>query len=120
MTVGLSDPVPTTVNNAFQINEDNGWPNVEARIALAQGPLQGEGLEAKRPFEVGVSGVVGQIRTTQGATRVVADIWGVGTDLRCSSVKPSARTAGVSCRTPMRRALPVSTPLAVGRKRITT
>src|SRR5204862_5081346 len=40
------------------------------------------GPQAKRAFEAGVSGLVGQIRTTQGATRVVADVWGLGSDLR--------------------------------------
>ena len=60
-----------------------GWPNIEARAAWALGPLTGEGLEAKRPFEIGVSGVVGQIRNTVPLNRqVVADVWGLGTDLR--------------------------------------
>ncbi|HYV37131.1 MAG TPA: hypothetical protein VE988_15600, partial [Gemmataceae bacterium] len=83
LTVGVSDPVPTTVNDVFRINEDNGWPNVEGRAALALGPMMGEGLEAKRPFEVGVSGVVGQIRTTLPLeAQVVADVWGLGSDMR--------------------------------------
>lgn len=83
LTAGISDPVPTTVSNLFRINEDNGWPNVECRAAWAFGPMLGEGLEAKRPFEVGVSGVVGQMRTTVPATtQVVADVWGLGADLR--------------------------------------
>jgi hypothetical protein len=82
-TVGLSEPVPTTVNNRLEVSEDNGWPNVETRAALALGPMQGEGLLAKRPFEAGVSGLIGQIRTTAGGTtRVVADVWGVGSDFR--------------------------------------
>jgi hypothetical protein len=83
LTAGLSDPVPTTVSNTFRLNEDNGWPNVEGRAAWALGPLCGEGPLATRPFEIGVSGVVGQMRTTVPFTRqVVADCWGVGTDLR--------------------------------------
>jgi hypothetical protein len=83
LTAGISDPIPTSVSDTFSISEDNGWPNVEGRAALALGPLKGEGDEAKRPFEVGVSGVVGQIRTTTPfATQVVADVWGLGADLR--------------------------------------
>jgi hypothetical protein len=83
VTTGISDPLPTTVNNAFTISEDNGWPNIEARAALALGPLTGEGLQARRPFEVGISGVVGQIRTTAPLVKqVVADIWGLGSDFR--------------------------------------
>lgn len=84
LTLGLSEPISTTVNNALRISEDNGWPNLEARASIAAGPLQGEGPLAKRALEAGVSGVVGQIRTTQGPTRVVSDIWGLGTDARWS------------------------------------
>src|SRR5262245_31680893 len=87
LTLGLSEPISTTVNNQLRISEDNGWPNVEGRAAWAFGPLVGEGPLAKRPFEAGVSGLVGQIRTTDptnGARRVVADVWGLGTDVRWS------------------------------------
>jgi hypothetical protein len=83
LTAGISDPLPTTVSNTLNISEDNGWPNVEGRAALALGPLTGEGPLARRPFEVGVSGVVGQIRSTHPfVTQVVADVWGLGADLR--------------------------------------
>jgi hypothetical protein len=83
LIAGISDPLPTTVNNSFTISEDNGWPDVEGRAALGLGPLKGEGPLARRPFELGVSGVVGQIRTTSPLVRqVVADIWGLGSDLR--------------------------------------
>ena len=81
--LAISEPVPTTIDPAFGLSEDNGWPNVEGRIALALGGLQGTGLQAKRPFEVGVSGVVGQIRNTApGVGRVVADVWGLSGDFR--------------------------------------
>src|SRR5262249_14016164 len=81
----LSDPVPTTVDNNFRINEDNDWPNVEGRAAWALGPLSGEGPLAKRPFEMGFSGVVGQMRTTvPQKTQVIENVWGLGTDLRWS------------------------------------
>jgi hypothetical protein len=85
LTLALSEPISTTVNNQLRISEDNGWPNVETRATLALGPLQGEGPLAKRPFEAGVSGLVGQIRTTDptnGARRVVANESGLGTDVR--------------------------------------
>jgi hypothetical protein len=83
LTAGLSDPIPTTVSNTFRLSEDNGWPNIEGRVAWAWGPLTGEGALATRPFEVGVSGVVGQIRTTIPFTRqVVGDVWGLGMDFR--------------------------------------
>ena len=49
------------------------------RVAFASGLLEGEGLDARRPLEFGVSGVVGQMRTTSMPTgRVVADVWGLG------------------------------------------
>jgi hypothetical protein len=83
LIAGISDPLPTSINNLFRVNEDNGWPNIEGRAAWAFGPMTGERLEMKRPFEWGVSGLVGQIRTTlPGATQVVTDTWGLGTDLR--------------------------------------
>lgn len=82
LTVALSEPLSTTVNNSLRLSEDNGWPNVEGRAALALGALQGEGPAAKRPFEAGVSGLVGQVRTTQGRSRVVSDVFGLGTDAR--------------------------------------
>ncbi|HEV3302121.1 MAG TPA: hypothetical protein VG055_20880 [Planctomycetaceae bacterium] len=83
VTLGVSDPIPTLVDNEFQISEPNGWPNVEGRVALALGPLVGKGPDAARPFELGISGVVGQIRTgVAGQSQVVADVWGVGSDLR--------------------------------------
>ncbi|MEZ6071563.1 MAG: hypothetical protein R3C10_15185 [Pirellulales bacterium] len=80
----LSEPITTTIDPTFNLSEDNGWPNVEGRLALGLGEIEGVGLTAKRPFEVGVSGVVGQIRTTPAPPddRVVANVWGLGTDLR--------------------------------------
>ena len=88
LQMALSEPITTTIDPAFRISEDNGWPNVEGRIALGLGPVAGAGLAAKRPFEIGVSGVVGQIRTTPPLPgpndRVVADVWGLGADFRWS------------------------------------
>jgi len=80
----LSEPINTTIDPTFRISEDNGWPNVEGRVALGLGPLEGAGLAAKRPIEVGVSALVGQIRTTPAAPdeRVVTDVWGLATDAR--------------------------------------
>jgi hypothetical protein len=83
LTLGASEPIPTLVDDEFKISEDNGWPNIEERVAVELGPLIGEGRDTRRPFEVGFSGVVGQIRTTIPAqTQVVADVWGIGSDLR--------------------------------------
>lgn len=80
-TSGLSEPIATTLNNET-LSEDNGWPNFELRAALALGPEQQVDLARVRPFEIGVSSFVGQLRTVSGATRVVADAFGVAGDFR--------------------------------------
>jgi len=83
IAMGLSEPVPTTVNDDFRINEDNGWPNIEGRISWATGDTLGEGFEERKALEMGVSGVVGQMRTTTPlVTQVVGDVWGLGYDVR--------------------------------------
>ncbi len=83
LQLALSEPVSTTIDPAFRLSEDNGWPNVEGRVALGLGDVQGVGPAARRPFEIGISGVVGQLRTTiPTVTQVVADVWGVSGDFR--------------------------------------
>jgi hypothetical protein len=82
LTAGISDPNPTIVNEDV-LSEDAGWPNFEARAAWAVGALKQEGLAAVRPFEVGVSGVVGEVRSTQIAmVQVIDDVWGLAADYR--------------------------------------
>ena len=81
--LGISEPITSTIDPAFGLLEDNGWPNVEGRIAFALGPVGGAGLNARRPFEVGISGLVGQIRSTLPPIgRVVSDVWGLSSDFR--------------------------------------
>ena len=78
----LSEPIASTIDPLFRLlSEDNGWPNAELRVALGLGA---PGSDQLRPLEFGVSGVAGQLRSTPPApgNRVVADVWGVGTDLR--------------------------------------
>jgi len=78
----LSEPIASTIDPLFRLlSEDNGWPNVELRVALGLGAV---GLDELRPFELGVSGVLGQVRSTPPAPgdRVIADVWGIGADLR--------------------------------------
>jgi hypothetical protein len=85
----LSEPITTTIDPAFGLlNDDTGWPNVEGRIALGLGYLEGVGPTAKRPFEVGVSGVVGQVRNLEtGVRQEEADVWGVSADVRWKLTK---------------------------------
>lgn len=86
--MALSEPITSVIDPAFRISEDNGWPNIEGRLALGLGSLDGQGPDAKRPLEVGVSGVVGQLRNTAvnannlTINRFVTDVWGIGADFR--------------------------------------
>lgn len=86
LQTAVSEPITTVIDPTFGLNEDNGWPNVEARVALGFGMLDSAGPAPMRPFEMGVSGVIGQIRTTPlpPDPRVVADVWGLATDIRWS------------------------------------
>jgi hypothetical protein len=89
-TAGISEPISTIIHDSAVVlgtsalTEDNGWPDLEMRLAWAGGEPQQVGLEAKRPFEVGISTVLGQIRTTIAPplTRVVDNVWGIALDLR--------------------------------------
>lgn len=81
--VALSEPVATTINPEFRLLEDNGWPNVEGRVAVGIGQPELVAGAMRRPFELGTSGVVGQLRTTLPAqSQIVTDVWGAGIDFR--------------------------------------
>ena len=88
LQVALSEPLNTFDIPDTSLDEDNGKPNVEGRIALGLGkpaPI-GIGLLTQRPLEVGVSGVAGQLRRTaippDTPRRVVSDVWGAAVDFR--------------------------------------
>jgi hypothetical protein len=85
----LSEPITTTVDPVFGLlNDDTGWPNLEGRIALGLGCLEGVGPTAKRPFEIGVSGVVGKVRTLEiGVRQEEANVWGAAADFRWKLTK---------------------------------
>ena len=82
----LSEPLNTLIIPDLSLDEDNGWPNVEGRIAFGLGKPAPIGLLTQRPLEVGVSGVVGQLRRTalppDPPRRVVSDVWGAAVDFR--------------------------------------
>jgi hypothetical protein len=82
---GLSEPIATLVRSSVidPLVEDNGWPNVEGRLAFGVGETQEYmGGRKQRPVEFGVSGVVGQIRITKpGPERIVDDVRALGCDL---------------------------------------
>lgn len=82
----ISEPIATGIEPDLTLTEDNGWPNIEGRVMYGVGQPEQLGLEVRRPLEVGLSGVVGQVRRTGdiggAVTRVVSDVWGVGLDWR--------------------------------------
>ena len=65
------------------LGETNGFPNFEGRIAVGLGPLeQRYGLPLpSRCLEIGASGLIGQLRTSSAATRVLATTAGAGFDV---------------------------------------
>ncbi len=89
--VALSDPIQSVFGSRdLRIQEDNGWPNVEGRVSMGLGQAETlVGNRKARPFELGSSAFVGQIRTTrsilapqdpQSPIRDVVDCWGLGID----------------------------------------
>ena len=85
----LSDPISTLVtSDSLRITEDNGWPNVEGRMEIGFGERRAIQGVTTRPLEIGLSGVVGQFRTTRTLfadpstlpPRAVIDTWGLGAD----------------------------------------
>jgi len=76
---------------AVEVVEDNGWPNLEARLHLGFGNARERaGGRRQRPVELGVSGVVGQLRVldnlrptdplTLAADRATVNVWGTAVD----------------------------------------
>jgi hypothetical protein len=90
----LGEPVSSVVTNNVRILEDNGWPNVEGRLATGLGESEElSGGRKQRRAELGVSGVVGQLRTTRLITaptdpdvpnRAIVNTWGLGIDAQVS------------------------------------
>ena len=89
----LSEPISTFVRNSVTdpLVEDNGWPNVEGRLALGVGETREYmGGRKQRPVEFGASGLIGQIRITRpglgGSEELDVEalehgVWGLGCDL---------------------------------------
>jgi hypothetical protein len=85
----LGEPVASVLSDN-RVLEDNGWPNLEGRLAIGLGEFaERAGGRRLRGLEIGVSGVVGQIRNSPllvpgpggPAPRSVADVRGLGLDL---------------------------------------
>lgn len=87
----LSDPLSFLVTDDLgRVTEDNGWPNVEARIQFDLGEkLMVRGAETT-PIRIGASSLIGQIRTVSTILgppsslppRSIIDVWGLGADIQ--------------------------------------
>lgn len=84
----ISQPVISEFATPFPgsdltLGETNGWPNIEGRVALGFGPLeQRNGAPVpSRSVELGVSALIGQVRTSSTVQRVLATTAGLGVDL---------------------------------------
>ncbi len=92
--VALGEAVTTVITDNRRLVEDNGWPNVEAGLAMGLGAVREyAGGREQRPVVFGMSGVVGQLRNSRLVTapadvepiaRSVIDVWGFGADVQAS------------------------------------
>jgi hypothetical protein len=91
ITTALPRDVDLTNLQAQEIVEDNGWPNLEARLNLGFGAYADRaGGRSLRPVELGVSGVMGQLRVldnirpsdplTLVSDRSTVNVWGAALD----------------------------------------
>jgi len=91
ITTALPDNVDLTNLQRQDIVEDNGWPNLEGRLSMGFGAAaQRAGGRRQRPVELGVSGVIGQLRVldnirptdpiTLVSDRSVVNVWGAAFD----------------------------------------
>ena len=91
ITTALPSNVDLAKLQTQEIVEDNGWPNVEARLNLGFGTAaERAGGRRLRLVELGVSGVVGQLRVldnirpsdplTLVANRSTVNVWGAAFD----------------------------------------
>ena len=91
VTTALPSNVDLTRLQSEEIVEDNGWPNLEARLNFGFGAYADRaGGRSLRPVELGVSGVLGQLRVldnirptdpiTLVSDRSTVNVWGAAID----------------------------------------
>ena len=91
ITTALPSDVDLAQLQGQEIVEDNGWPNLEARLNFGFGAnADRAGGRSLRPVELGVSGVVGQLRVldnirpsdplTLVSDRSTVNVWGAALD----------------------------------------
>ena len=94
LTNAIASEFATPVaGDRLSLGESNGWPNVEGRIALSLGELDKTAQPApRRPFELGMSAMVGEVRTTTSdfltpPVRETSSSWMTGLDARWNMTK---------------------------------
>jgi hypothetical protein len=91
VTTALPSNVDLANLQGQEIVEDNGWPNLEARLNFGFGAYADRaGGRSMRPVELGVSGIVGQLRVldnirpsdplTLVSDRSTVNVWGAAID----------------------------------------
>jgi hypothetical protein len=91
VTTALPSNVDLANLQGQEIVEDNGWPNLEARLNFGFGAnADRAGGRSLRPVELGVSGIVGQLRVldnirpsdplTLVSDRSTVNVWGAAID----------------------------------------
>ena len=91
VTTALPSNVDLARLQSEEIVEDNGWPNLEARLNFGFGAYADRaGGRSLRPVELGVSGIVGQLRVldnirptdplTLVSDRSTVNVWGAAID----------------------------------------
>ena len=91
VTTALPSNVDLANLQGEEIVEDNGWPNLEARLNFGFGPYADRaGGRSLRPVELGVSAIVGQLRVldnirpsdplTLVSDRTTVNVWGAAID----------------------------------------
>jgi hypothetical protein len=86
----VGEPVATVVTDNRLLLEDNGWPNLELRFSFGGGEVKERmGGRKLRTLQLGLSGVIGQLRTTgiitspgqaESPNRNIVDVRGFGLD----------------------------------------
>jgi hypothetical protein len=90
--IAVGEPVASVVTDNRRLLEDNGWPNVELRFSAGSGEARERlGDRKVRTAQIGLSGVIGQLRTTgivtaigqvESPDRHVVEVQGIGLDVQ--------------------------------------
>lgn len=79
----LCNPIATGYDKGLvSLIEDNGWPLLQGRIVLGAGrEVEKYGFVTRR-FEIGMSGLLGQLRRADFGDTTLIDVWAYGVDAK--------------------------------------